>query len=230
MKYIFFDLDETLSDHKHACQKGIEAIIEVHDCLRVKTAEQLENEFWQMLNGNYNHVLNGSLSMKDTRLQRIAALFTGCYVDPPQHLEELANLYVNHYELALRAIPGVIELLKLLKENEYKMAIITNGFQKVQHKKIQTCKLNAYIDHIITSEEVGVTKPDARIYREALRICNVSPNEVIMVGDSWENDIKGAHALGIKTIWLNRRNELCPDGSITNVIYEPSEIMDILNL
>ena len=92
MKYIFFDLDETLTDHKYACQKSIEAIIEVHDCLRVKTVEQLENEFWQMLNGNYNHVLDGSLSMKDTRIQRITALFTGCAVDPPEQLA--ADLFI----------------------------------------------------------------------------------------------------------------------------------------
>ncbi|MFD0676884.1 MULTISPECIES: HAD family hydrolase [unclassified Paenibacillus] len=230
MKYVFFDLDETLSDHRYACQNGIEAIMNLYPDLRVKTVEQLETEFWQMLNGNYNQVLSGALSLKDTRLERIAALFIGCNLKPPEDLEKLGELYVSCYDQSFRAIPGIIEVLELLKEQDRRVTVITNGFKKTQYKKLVSCKVIKYIDHIITSEEIGVPKPHKQIFMEALRICNVSSEEVIMIGDSWVNDIMGASSLGIKTLWFNRRNESCPDSSITDVIYEPHEIIDYMNL
>jgi HAD superfamily hydrolase (TIGR01549 family) len=230
MKYIFFDLDETLSDHKYACQRGIEALMELYPVLRAKSVEQLEFEFWQLLNSNYTQVLKGNLSMNNTRIDRIAALFRGCDCDPPTDIENLVQVYINYYNKAHRAIPGIAEVLKKLKENNYQIVVITNGFKEVQHKKLDSCKLTPYIDMIITSEEIGVAKPDYAIYKAALDRCNVKPNEVIMIGDSWENDILCAHELGIKTIWLNRRNEKCPNSTITHIIYEPLEILNYLDL
>jgi HAD superfamily hydrolase (TIGR01509 family) len=225
MKYIFFDLDETLSDHKYACQKGIEALMKLYPVLRVKTVEQLEFEFWQLLNSNYIQVLKGNLSMYNTRIERIAALFRGCDYDPPADIENLAEIYVKYYNQALRAIPRITEVLIKFKENNYQIVVLTNGFKEGQYKKLDSCKLTPYIDMIITSEEIGVAKPDYAIYKAALDRCNIAANEVIMIGDSWENDILSAHELGMKTIWLNRRNEKCPNSSITHIIYEPLEIL-----
>jgi putative hydrolase of the HAD superfamily len=230
MKCILFDLDETLSDHRYACQQGIQAIIELCPELRIKTVEQLENEFWQMLNGNYYQVLNGSLSMKDTRLQRIAALFKSCELEPPEQLTQLADAYLHHYGQSARAIPGMTEVLQRIKRQNSKVAVVTNGFKDIQRKKLADCHLQEYIDIIITSEEAGAAKPDPKIFLQALSACGVQPHETVMIGDSWVNDIAGAAAVGIKGIWLNRRNEPCPDPSVATVIHDPDELFVHLGL
>lgn len=228
MKVVFFDLDETLTDHKYACQMGLNTIMELHPGLRVKTVEQLENEFWRLLNGNYNQVLQGQLSMNETRIERIATLFRGCNLSVPEGMDHLADLYVEQYDQSFRAVPGMADVLARIKEQSLKIAIITNGFTKVQQKKLELCKLASYVDELVTSEEAGAAKPDPAIYKEALRRCNVTPEEVFMIGDMWHNDIECAHALGIRTAWFNRRNEPCPDTSITRVFSDPMELLDIL--
>lgn len=228
MKVCLFDLDETLTNHKFACQMGLNAIMALHPGLQVKTVEQLESEFWKLLNSNYSQVLHGKLSMNDTRIDRIAALFRGCSLDLPGDMEQLADLYVHHYNGALRAIPGIMEVMTAIKQHNMKIAVITNGFTNIQRKKLETCGLTPYVDELITSEDVGVTKPDPEIYTAALQRCHVTPDQVIMIGDGWENDIESAHAIGIRTVWLNRRNEPCPDASITSMIYEPMELLDVL--
>jgi putative hydrolase of the HAD superfamily len=230
VKYVFFDLDETLSDHKYACQQGIKALMELRPELRSKTVEQLENEFWQMLNSNYDQVLQGKLSAQDTKIQRIIGLFEGCHCEPPGDAEILAEVYTLAYNKAHRAVPGIEEVLVKLKASHYRIAVITNGFKKTQYKKLESCNLIPYIDLIVASEEIGATKPDPRIYQAALNKWNIHPHEAVMIGDSWENDVLCPHSLGMKTIWFNRRNEVCPDPSITWTIRDPKQILDILNL
>ena len=59
------------------------------------------------------------------------------------------------------------------------------------------------MDELIASEDVGVAKPDPRIFEIALARLGTSAAEAVMVGDSWANDVAGAHALGIRAIWFN---------------------------
>jgi putative hydrolase of the HAD superfamily len=231
VKYIFFDLDETLSDHQYACRQGIHAIADLHPELRTRSVEELEAEFWRRLNGNYAQVLSGALSMNDTRAERIAALFQFCGAQPPAStvtLQELSKLYVSRYDQSLRAIPGVTEVLTRLKRQNACIGVVTNGFTSIQRKKLEACGLSSFIDHLITSEQIGTAKPDPAIFRAALTVCGAKPHQAVMIGDSWVNDIEGSHAVGICTIWLNRRSEPCPDSAMAHTIHNPYELMSLL--
>jgi putative hydrolase of the HAD superfamily len=175
-------------------------------------------------------VLQGKLSAQETRIQRINGLFEGCHCEPPGDAEKLADVYSLAYNEAHRAVPGIEEVLIKLKADQYRITVITNGFKKTQYKKLESCNLIPYIDLIVTSEEIGVTKPDPKIYQAALKRWNIGPQETVMIGDSWENDVLCPHSLGMRTIWFNRRNEVCPDPAITRIIHSSNEILDILNL
>jgi FMN phosphatase YigB (HAD superfamily) len=60
------------------------------------------------------------------------------------------------------------------------------------------------VDALITSEDVGVLKPDPAIYQVALQRLQASPAQTVMVGDNWSADVLGALAVGIRPVWLNR--------------------------
>ncbi len=64
--------------------------------------------------------------------------------------------------------------------------------------------LDALLDGVVTSAEVGAAKPDPRIFEAALELAGVSAGEALHVGDSLEEDVAGAHAAGIEVVWLNR--------------------------
>ncbi len=194
MKCALIDLDETLFDHQNSSRMGLAAMCRRFPALCGKTLEELEDHFWQVLNDNYMDVLAGKLTVDQARINRIAKLFEFCNAVPPvERLEELSELYKLVYNESIRPVVGMPEVLQCLRENGYQIVVLTNGFIEMQLGKIKACKLEAHIDYLVTSEEVGVKKPEEAIYNEAMRRCGATTEETIMVGDAWETDIVGAH-------------------------------------
>ena len=93
-------------------------------------------------------------------------------------------------------------MLKYLSK-KYKLHIITNGFHEVQHIKLQHAGLTSYFNEIITSEQMGVKKPNPKIFNYALQKANTSAEESIMIGDDLEVDVLGAEKVGIQGVFFN---------------------------
>jgi len=91
------------------------------------------------------------------------------------------------------------------------MYILSNGFREVQYKKIENSGLMPYFDKIILSEDAGINKPHPDMFTYALKNTNSKRNQTIMIGDSWDADIVGAHNSRIAQIWLNPAGE-APQG------------------
>ncbi len=120
------------------------------------------------------------------------------------------QLYSTAYRANQRAVPGAEELLQRLK-SKFKIAIISNNFGAEQKSKIDVCGFGKYLDAVVTSAEVGFTKPSPEIFLLALDKLGCSADEAIMIGDSWESDIVGARNAGIRSIWFNRYGNKCPE-------------------
>jgi FMN phosphatase YigB (HAD superfamily) len=84
-----------------------------------------------------------------------------------------------------------------------KIGIVSNNVLDEQQEKLLVCGLGQFVDELVVSGEVGVSKPDSLIFHTALNRLRVTPNETVMVGDSWIADIEGARAAGIRAIWFN---------------------------
>ena len=69
----------------------------------------------------------------------------------------------------------------------------------------------------MTSEEVGVSKPDPRIFQEALDRARAAPSDAVMLGDAWATDVEGALASGIRPVWLNRFGRVRPIASVEEI-------------
>ena len=99
-------------------------------------------------------------------------------------------------------IPGAQEALDALGQR-YRLAIVTNGIPDVQREKLDRTGLDARFDVVIVSGELGIGKPDPRIYAEALRQLGARPEEALLVGDSFARDVAGAQAAGIRAVWIS---------------------------
>ena len=111
----------------------------------------------------------------------------------------------------------------------YRLALVTNGAPDLQREKIQGANLACFFDAILISGEVGIGKPDCRIFKLALDALAASPSEAVMIGDSLTRDILGAQRAGLKGIWLNRSrsktiSQVTPDFQIANL----SQIHELL--
>ena len=109
-------------------------------------------------------------------------------------------------------------ILETLKNR--KTCILTDLTSHIQHRKILKLGLQAYIDYIVTSEEVGADKPSEMMFKAALKKMSLQPHEVCMIGDSFEKDIIGANNYGIFGFWYRpsptEENHITKTGNFTS--------------
>ena len=104
--------------------------------------------------------------------------------------------------------------LRALRDARWRTALLTNGDPSVQSAKVRVLGLEALVDHVVyASEYASGGKPSPEPFIEALRRLQVAPEEAVMVGDDPVNDVEGAKALGIRTIFLARAGRPHYDGA-----------------
>ena len=107
---------------------------------------------------------------------------------------ELTNKYFS-------LLPDAERVVKYLAA-KYPLTILSNGFKEVQYYKFAHSGLAPYFTHTIISEEVGINKPNPKLFALALEMNGVRADEALMVGDSYTSDIEGAKAAGIDQLWI----------------------------
>ena len=105
---------------------------------------------------------------------------------------------------------GVPLLLDTLKPH-YRLALITNGPSWTQRAKIEQLELSRWFEYMVVSGEFGVDKPHPRIFEHVLSQLQVSAESAVMIGDNPDADIRGAHAVGMRAIWIAHAHQVYPD-------------------
>lgn len=136
--------------------------------------------------------------------------------------ERLAALFLQQRRTRHALFPDVETLLRALR-GSYRLALVTNGAPDMQREKVQAVGLDADVDVITISGEVGVGKPGAQIFTLTLRQLDVPAAAAVMVGNDLGRDIVGAHNAGLRGIWINRTGatlragDVVPDATITTL-------------
>ncbi len=105
---------------------------------------------------------------------------------------------------------GVAELLSTLA-GSYTLGLITNGPSWTQRAKIEQLHLSQWFPHMLVSGEYGCDKPDGRIFAAMLERLTVDVSAAVMVGDNPDADIRGAHGVGMRAIWIRHSHMVYPD-------------------
>lgn len=109
-------------------------------------------------------------------------------------------------------LPGAQALIDALA-GKVRMGIVTNGFTALQTARLQRTGLLGHFDPLVISEQLGIAKPDVRIFEHALACWSHPPRaQVLMVGDNPHSDIRGGLDAGLHTCWLNIAGTAAPDG------------------
>jgi len=141
----------------------------------------------------------------------------------------MAQWYNDRQEELICLFPDSLEALEKIKSKGIKMALVTNGNQDKQLKKIYQFGLKDYIEFSLIEGELGFGKPDLRIYEMALEKLNLAPEETWMVGDNILFDVGAPQKLGIYSIWNDyRKTGLPPDSPVTpdRIIHSIAELID----
>jgi len=124
-------------------------------------------------------------------------------VDDPEFAGELALAFPKKRRKRHVVYDDVEPALEALGR-AFRLGLLSNGVPDLQREKIEGSGIEKYVVEIVISGEVGVGKPDPRIFEIILNRLGIQPQEAVMVGNSLRSDIGGAQAVGMKAVWLNR--------------------------
>lgn len=206
---ILFDLDDTLYDHQYSTRQGLDALVQRHPVMKSVSIDVLEERFSTTLERTHSAMLAGELTQDAAREIRFCELFESFGISLTKHqaLDEYRK-YRTDYDQNCQVVRGSHELLRRLRKLDLHLAIITNNIVAEQKAKLRKLDLHQYFDVLAISEEVGVTKPEPLIYQVTLDRLGLQISDVVMVGNSLSTDIAGAVAIGMRSVWLQRRPEL----------------------
>ena len=195
VKAIIFDAYGTLFDVNSAAEKCKDKIGDKWEGFaNYWRTTQLEYTWLRSLMGRYKNfwqVTEDSLdkSMKAFKIENSMR-------------NELLNLYKT-----LSTFSEVKDTLKDLKEKKFKLAILSNGTPELLNQLVKSNNLDKFFDDIFSIEEVGVYKPDSKVYDIPIKKYQIQKNEVLFLSsNTW--DVSGGGNYGYNSIWVNRNNNI----------------------
>ena len=234
-KLVLIDLDDTLFDYpkteKTAFRNTFE---ELGFFVKSELSNDKKEEIYEKIKDRYKDVNlqlwkdleKGAVDkdrLKVVRFEKIIEEF-----DLKYNPYEMSELYLKKLGEGIFPFDATEKLCEYL-HSKYKVGIVTNGIKEVQYSRIENSAIAKYIDKIIISDEVGVNKPDKRIFEYAINYFEImDKSEVIMIGDSLGADIKGGQNAGIETCWVNLRNNVNDTGIVPK--YEVRKLEELFEI
>ncbi|HWM34047.1 MAG TPA: HAD family hydrolase [Pseudolysinimonas sp.] len=203
---VLFDLDDTLFAHRESVEAGIAAHRSLLGGALAAADRDAEAARWNALEElHYHRYLSGELDYLGQRRARARDFLAphGIELVDDAAAEAWFEAFVVHYTEAWALHDDVAACLDALAPA--RIGIITNGHRAFQDAKIAALGLERWVEDVIASGEVGVTKPDPRIFALACERFGVTAADAVYVGDRLHTDAIGAARAGLRGVWIDRR-------------------------
>ena len=192
MKVIVFDLDNTLIDRQRAFTEMLKDRIEL--TLPEDKKHLKEQAIQDILMWDDNGTVSRSVSFKK---------YCDKYEVTCMTSEELSTYWTTISGSVVYLFDDVIDVITYLKK-KYRLAILTNGSPISQRRKLESTGILNMFELSVVSGEVGIDKPDPRIFDVMCERMKVKPEDCLYIGDNYVNDVLGARNAGWNAIYLNR--------------------------
>jgi len=204
---VFFDLDDTLVDEtglmSDCVRQVAEELQEVYPFLpadlMVRAYLEASLELWKRVTPAQPGVTI-PLMRRWTWEEALRRLGFRGPVDP------FLQRYTALRDGQVRTFPDAKPVLLELRRRGYQTGLITNGETAIQQWKLDATGLSELLDPVVTSQELGRSKPDPAVFVEAARRAGAEPHRCWMVGDLLHADVAGALAAGMTAVWVRRRH------------------------
>jgi putative hydrolase of the HAD superfamily len=209
IQHIFFDLDNTLWDHRKNAYLTIKDLFQKQEIsLNYNIDFEEFHEVYHEINESlWEKIRDGLIDKEYLRMHRFFDTFKHFGVENEElalYFEEhFLDKILNHNDL----IEGAEEVLEYLKSKNYPMHIISNGFKEVTERKCILSGIAHYFTTITSADSVGVRKPNPKIFEYSLGLSNAAKEESILIGDDWVADVVGAQNFGMDVIFFDALNE-----------------------
>ncbi len=204
MNWLFFDLDDTLWDFAGNSLRSLRWLYS--EFREISSSFNSEEDFIAAYHVHNSALWSqhhqGTITSSFLRPERWRLTLLQAGMKPDADLcRKLDSAYLSKLCSLPATLEGAAGILNNLSK-EYLIGIISNGFTDTQYSKLQVSGLDRYITRMVISDEIGIQKPDPRIFRYAETETGTKPSP-IFIGDNVETDILGALRAGWRAIWMN---------------------------
>lgn len=227
LKAIVFDLDDTLYDQQRPFQQALASVwndpaVSSHVLTDLfKAFKHMNDRVAKLETLTMNHVFN---RLNDVLTQH----------DLPTLTNSVWLAFCDRYRTETKKITLFSDIqaqLPLLNKH-YELGVITNGESNTQSEKFSHLELEQWVkkENVVISDEVGLRKPDPRIFTHFNRQMNLQANEVVYIGDNFEKDMVGAKQAGWHAFWFNHRHLEMPKSDFIpdQTVESPTELAELL--
>ncbi len=229
IQHIFFDLDNTLWDHRKNAYLTIKDLFEKEEIsLKYNIDFEEFHAVYHKINEKlWEDIRDGIIDKEYLRTHRFYDTFNHFNVDDEElsgYFEEhFLDKILNHNEL----VEGAQYILDYLKAKNYTLHIISNGFKEVTERKCILSGIDKYFQTITSADTVGVRKPRPEIFEYSLSLSDATKENSILIGDDWIADVVGSQNFGMDVIFFDVFNEDKKDEGL-KVIKHLLQIKDFL--
>jgi len=203
-KCIFFDLDHTLWDYETNSEVTLQELYKGYDLPSkgVTSFGDFHSQFKKVNAELWYQYDRGLIDSEVIRRERFKKILEPFFAYEEKLSEDISRDYLQICPKKGNLMPHALEVLDYLTRH-YRLTIITNGFEDIQHQKVSAGKLDTFFEHVVTSQKAGHKKPSREIFDCALHLSGVKSHEAVMVGDNLITDIGGARNALIDAVFYN---------------------------
>lgn len=230
MKYknLFFDLDDTIWAFSQNARDTFEEVYHTYEFERFFDSFDHYYTLYQRRNAElWLEYGEGKVTKDELNRQRFFFPLQAVGVND----EALSKRYSEDFFAIIPTKSGLMphakEVLEYLKP-KYNLYVLSNGFRELQSHKMRSAGVDLYFQKIILSEDLGVLKPWPEIFNFALSATQSQLRESLMIGDSWEADITGAHGIGMHQAFYNVTGRTALSFRPTYHIHSLKDLIDLL--
>ncbi|WP_040203540.1 HAD family hydrolase [Neobacillus jeddahensis] len=206
MKTVFFDLDDTLYDQLQPFQAAYDKTFSTITEIPVLDLFKKSREYSDKV---FTQTENGELPLEKMHQNRMIHAFQQFGVSiSAEQADAFQQTYQEHqYKISL--VPEMVRILEYLTAKGILSYVVTNGPSAHQRKKVQSLDLLQWLpeEHLFISSEMGYAKPQKEYFDHVNAKTKTIGSHCYMIGDSFENDIVGAHQAGWNSIWVNPKRK-----------------------
>jgi putative hydrolase of the HAD superfamily len=228
-QHLFFDLDHTIWDFETNAKETLQDLYSQHALVErgINDFDAFFNHYSYHNERLWDRYTKGLIKQDELRWKRMWLALLEYKIADEQLSRQMAIDFLNLLPTKKNLFPHTIEVLDYLRNKNYVMHLITNGFEAVQHNKIRNSNLDQYFTEVITSEASNSLKPKKEIFDFALQKSGAELFTSIMIGDNQEADIQGGINVGMDTIFVNHL-KVIPTVTATYTIEHLQELENIL--
>ena len=207
------DLDDTLYSYEDAHGIALQVAL-----MHLSSVSHIDVEILKRKYASISRTLKYELGMTASSHSRFIYFkqLCGSFKISLDLVQPLHDLYWNSFYEAMTPAHGAADLLRTLRTCGIRVAILTDFQIEYQFMKLKRLNLLHLIDDVISSEEVGVEKPNSKMFLTGLARLNARPERTLMIGDNFFKDIEGASNCGIQGLWIAKEKyNNAPSGHLT---------------